>query len=144
MVNTWCRALKNLLRRYISLKKITYYLFFSMLDLGCCTGFSLVAASGGYSVVAMCWLLIAVALNPCLLHWQVDSLPLSHQGSPQEGRSLTKCSYYCQTKQSKPTKKQARKHKKTSGSDGYVYFILVVVMVSQVVCICPNSSKCMH
>ena len=20
-------------------------------------------------------------LNPCLLHWQVDSLPLSHQGS---------------------------------------------------------------
>ena len=21
-------------------------------------------------------------LNPCLLHWQVDSLPLSHQGSP--------------------------------------------------------------
>ena len=21
-------------------------------------------------------------LNPCLLHWQVDSLPVSHQGSP--------------------------------------------------------------
>ena len=21
--------------------------------------------------------------NPCLLHWQVDSLPLSHQGSPR-------------------------------------------------------------
>ena len=21
--------------------------------------------------------------NPCLLHWQADSLPLSHQGSPQ-------------------------------------------------------------
>ena len=21
-------------------------------------------------------------LNPCLLHWQVDSLPMSHQGSP--------------------------------------------------------------
>jgi len=21
-------------------------------------------------------------LNPCLLHWQVDSLPPSHQGSP--------------------------------------------------------------
>ena len=20
--------------------------------------------------------------NPCLLHWQADSLPLSHQGSP--------------------------------------------------------------
>ena len=23
------------------------------------------------------------ALNPCLLHWQVDSLPLSQEGSPQ-------------------------------------------------------------
>ena len=22
--------------------------------------------------------------NPCLLHWQVDSLPLSHQGNPQK------------------------------------------------------------
>ena len=22
-------------------------------------------------------------LNPCLLHWQTDSLPLSHQGSPK-------------------------------------------------------------
>ena len=22
-------------------------------------------------------------LNPCLLHWQVDSSPLSHQGRPQ-------------------------------------------------------------
>ena len=22
-------------------------------------------------------------LNPCLLHWQIDSLPLSHQGSPE-------------------------------------------------------------
>ena len=25
-------------------------------------------------------------LNPCLLHWQVDSLPLSYQGSP--GKAL--------------------------------------------------------
>jgi len=23
-------------------------------------------------------------LNLCLLHWQADSLPLSHQGSPKE------------------------------------------------------------
>ena len=22
--------------------------------------------------------------NPCLLHWQADSLPLSHQGSPKQ------------------------------------------------------------
>ena len=25
------------------------------------------------------------ALNPCLLHWQADSLPLRHQGSPGLG-----------------------------------------------------------
>ena len=32
-----------------------------MLGLHCCSGFSLVAASGGYSLVAVCGLLIAVA-----------------------------------------------------------------------------------
>ena len=26
--------------------------------------------------------------NPCILHWQVDSLPLSHQGSPETRRFL--------------------------------------------------------
>ena len=77
-------------------------------------GLSLVAASGGYSAVAVHWLLIAVAsrcraqaldhrpsscgaqawllhsmqdlpglgINRCLLHWQEDSLPLSHHVSP--------------------------------------------------------------
>ena len=29
-----------------------------------------------------CGILQDQGLNPCLLHWQVDSLPLSHQGSP--------------------------------------------------------------
>ena len=38
---------------YLFFKKITYYLFFSVLDLGCCMGFSLVVASGGYSLVAL-------------------------------------------------------------------------------------------
>ena len=28
------------------------------------------------------WDLLNQGLNPCLLHWQADSLPLSHQGSP--------------------------------------------------------------
>ena len=27
--------------------------------------------------------------NPCLLHWQADSLPLSHLGSPPLSRSLS-------------------------------------------------------
>ena len=28
--------------------------------------------------------------NPCLLHWQADSLPLSHLGSPESARGLLK------------------------------------------------------
>ena len=109
-----------------------------MLGLCCCTGFSLVAVGRGYSLVAVCGLLIAVASlaeehglsgadfsrlqqlwykgsvfaaprskstgsvvvvhrlsnsvacgifpdqgsNPCRLHWQVNSSPLRHQGTP--------------------------------------------------------------
>ena len=65
-------------------------------------GFSLVAARGGYSIVVehrlwdtgsievarglscsmACGIFLAQGLNPCLLHWQAASLPLSHQGSP--------------------------------------------------------------
>ena len=37
------------------------YLFLAVLGLCCCTGFSLVAASGGYSPVAVPGLLIVVA-----------------------------------------------------------------------------------
>ena len=37
------------------------YLFLSVLGLCCCMGFSLVAASGGYSLVAVLGLLIAGA-----------------------------------------------------------------------------------
>ena len=37
------------------------YLFLAVLGLRCCTGISLLAASGGYSLVAMLRLLIAVA-----------------------------------------------------------------------------------
>ena len=29
---------------------------------------------------------LAQGSNQCLLHWQVDSLPLSHLGSPEEAR----------------------------------------------------------
>ena len=81
-------------------------------------GFSLVVATGGYFLVGVHRLLVAVASlvskhwlqelqhvgstdvahrlscsvaggifsdqgsNPCLLHWQAGSLPLSHQGRP--------------------------------------------------------------
>jgi len=30
-----------------------------------------------------CGVFLDQGLNPCLLHWQADSLPLSHQGSPE-------------------------------------------------------------
>ena len=37
------------------------YLFMALLGFTCCAGFSLVAVSGGYSLVAVCGLLIPVA-----------------------------------------------------------------------------------
>ena len=84
-----------------------------MLGLCCFQDSPLAAASGGYSLVAVCGLLMAVASlvaveravsivvahglgcsaargtspsqgsNACPLHWQVDSLPLSLQGNPE-------------------------------------------------------------
>ena len=36
------------------------YFFLAVLGLPCCVGFSLVAVSGGYSVVVTYWLLIVV------------------------------------------------------------------------------------
>ena len=34
------------------------------------------------SVVAACGIFLDQGLHPCLLQWEADSLPLSHQGSP--------------------------------------------------------------
>ena len=49
-------------RHYYSFKIILFtYLFFAVLGLHCCAGFSLVATSGGYSLVVMHRFLIAVA-----------------------------------------------------------------------------------
>ena len=36
----------------------------------------------GLSSSSACGIFVDQELNPCLLHWQVDSLLLSHQGSP--------------------------------------------------------------
>ena len=41
--------------------KYFFFFFFAVLGLCCCTGFSLVAVSGGYSLAAVCRLLIVVA-----------------------------------------------------------------------------------
>ena len=87
--------LKSMTMRYFAFFfKNFIYLFLTVLGLHCCWDFSLVAASWGYSLV-VCGLIIAVASlvvvhglicstgsNQCLLHWQVDCLPLSHLRSP--------------------------------------------------------------
>ena len=36
----------------------------------------------GLSCSRACGIFPDQGSNPCLLHWQVDSLPLSHEGSP--------------------------------------------------------------
>ena len=39
-----------------------------------------VAVVYGLSSSEACGIFLDQGLNPCLLHWQADSLPLSHQG----------------------------------------------------------------
>ena len=81
-----------------------FFFFLAVLGLCCCRGFSLVVASRSYSLLVVCRLLIVLASlvvacrlscstacgifpdqgsNPCLLHWQAEALPLSHQRSPK-------------------------------------------------------------
>ena len=42
-----------------------------------------VAVAHGLSCSAACRILPAQGSNPCPLHWQADSQPLRHQGSPR-------------------------------------------------------------
>ena len=44
-----------------------------------------------HSCSVTCGIFPDQGLNPCLLDWQVDSLPLSHQGSPAEWSCLMFC-----------------------------------------------------
>ena len=77
--------------------KNNIYLILAVLGLRCFTAFSLLAASEAYSLAVLCRPLIAAAslsvehrpaargifldqgMSPCLLHWQADSYPQSHQ-----------------------------------------------------------------
>ena len=67
---------------------------------------SIVAASGpqstgsivvvhGLSCFTACGIFLDQGSNPCLLHWQVDSLPLSHQESPIMGYFQSHQKYHC-------------------------------------------------
>ena len=38
----------------------------------------------GHSNSSACGIFLDQGSNLCLLHWQVDSVPLSHQGSPEK------------------------------------------------------------
>ena len=64
------------------LKNDFIYLFLAVLGLRCCASFSLVVAYGLSCSVA-CGIFRGQGSNLCLLHWQVDSLPLSYWGSPR-------------------------------------------------------------
>ena len=44
----------------------------------------------GFSCSVACGIFLDQGSNLCLLHWQEDSLPLSHQGSPQGDQKLLK------------------------------------------------------
>ena len=44
----------------------------------------------GLCLSTACGTFLDQGSNPCLLHWQVESLPLSHQGSPRFYMLLTK------------------------------------------------------
>ena len=51
-----------------------------------------IAVAHGLSCSLACGIFLDQGLNLCLLHWQVDSLPLSHRGSPCF--FLLKCGYF--------------------------------------------------
>jgi len=42
----------------------------------------LIVVAHGLSCSMACGIFPGQGLNPCFLHWQADSLPLSYQGSP--------------------------------------------------------------
>ena len=81
--------------RYFCLEMMSLVLFiflnkfWVLLSLCCCVGFYLIVVSRGLlffvahrlSCSAAYGILPDQGLNPCLLHWQVDSLPLSHERS---------------------------------------------------------------
>ena len=60
-----------------------------------------VVVAHGLSCSSACGIFPDQRSNPCLLHWQVDSLPLSHQGSPvyiyatATAKSLQSCPTLC-------------------------------------------------
>ena len=53
------------------------------LQLGCLISRASVVVANGLSCPRTCGIFLDQRLNPCLLHWQADSQPLDHKGSPR-------------------------------------------------------------
>ena len=103
------------------LSVLIVYLLLAVLGLRCCLGFALVAESKVLTVVASlvsasglqstgsvvvacrlscseaCRLFLDQGSNLSLWHWQVDSLPLSHRGSPGYLSVLNIAVWTCQS-----------------------------------------------
>ena len=58
------------------------FMFLTVLGLCCCMQASVVVVHG-LSCSAACGIFPDQGADPCPLHWQVDSYPLHHQGSPR-------------------------------------------------------------
>ena len=54
-----------------------------------------VVVAHGPSCSAACGILPDQGSNPCPLHWQADSQPLHHQGSPRPAKFLRKVVFLC-------------------------------------------------
>ena len=65
----------------------SFLIYLAALGLRCCTGFSLVAASQGYSEFAVCGLLIAVA--PLISEHRLQGT----RASAAEARGLSNCNF---------------------------------------------------
>ena len=51
-------------------------------DFSSCSTWASVVVAHGISCSTACGIFLGQGSNPCPLHWQVDSSPLRHQGSP--------------------------------------------------------------
>ena len=65
MISVMWHVHVTLLRESQQLRSLFPYLFLTVLGLCCCVGFSLVAATGGYSLIAVFRLLIVAASSYC-------------------------------------------------------------------------------
>ena len=84
-----------------------------------------IAVAHGLRCSVACWVFPDQGLNPCLLHWQADSLPLNHQGSHIFSSPW---SVFCHWLQGQPL------------SPGFLLFLLIIPFLLPSVS--PSNSHC--